>query len=660
MGLTGIRLRRSEWALAALATVTAGAWLGESALASLYPVRVVGLTICLLLGTVVVAARLVGLGRWVVRKALWRVRHRMVAVFFFVGALPVTLSVLLLLLAVSFLFGPLTAYMLTTEVERLGERLSAAASPLALQLRQAREDDRRSILEAFQANMAREIPGLVVQAEIDGDRMSFPGPPLGRQIPPDLRESRGLVRSGGVLYQAIIEDDLPAGGRMLLAVPLTSEMIQQAMPGLNILEGRMERSDGSLGQEETLSFVPLVRADLPPAESGEAGSESSQGWTIFWPFRFQLLDLDTDELETSTYLLLTRPWDLWGKIFAGLPSGAYGLFRWLLYGLLAAFAANVLASLVVAASLTRTLTKAVHGLYVGTEHVNRGDFNHRIPVSGYDQVSDLARSFNDMTASLEGLIEESKKHQQLAAELEIAREVQAKLFPSGPPRIPGLQVLGVCRPALSVSGDFYDYMSLGGEGMAISFGDVSGKGISAALLMASLHSIMRAQCAQIPLGDAQQLEESAAALVRRANEQLHASTDSNKFSTLFFGAYDAASGTLAYANAGHLPPLLLRNGGAQWLDVTGPIVGAFPLVGFGSSTLAVESGDLLVAYSDGVTEPENAAGDPFGEDRLVEAVKRHADSPLPSLIGGVMDEVVAWTGQTGLQDDMTMMVIRKR
>ncbi len=660
MPLLGLSLRRLEKALVALLAVSGTIWLIEPLHMAIRPYWLIAVVLSVCLGCVVATARLFSLARWVVRRALWRVRHRMVVVFFFVGALPVTLSVLLVLLAVSFLFGPLTAYLLTTELEQVGQRLSAAAGPLALHLQEAPSDRWPSVLDTFHADAEPDFPGLVIQAEFGGTKISVPRPGLAQEVPASLGEARGLVRSGDALYIVTIEEDLPSAGRMLLGVPVTSELVAQAIPGMGILGiERLDVPDTDDSDGRGSWFVPIVRGNLPAEGTGTPEGESRPGWRIFWPIRSQALDLDTAALEYSTYVLLTRPWDLWSKIFGALPEGAFVLFKWLLYALLAAFAGNVLASLLIATSMTRTLTKAVHDLYVGTRHVNKGEFSYRIPESGYDQISDLSRSFNTMTASIEGLIEESKQRQQMEAELEIARDVQARLFPTGAPTIQGLEVLGLCRPARSVSGDFYDYVSLGRERVGISFGDVSGKGISAALLMASLHSIMRAQCAQAPWGDAQELEESAARLVQQANEQLYASTDSNMFSTLFFGAYDARNGRLAYANAGHLPPLVLRNGNARALDVTGPIVGAFPSAGFSAATLAIESGDTLVAYTDGLTEPENESGEAFGEERLIGALNRGGDRPLRSLIETVMDEVVAWTGQSALQDDMTMMVLRK-
>ena len=659
MAPLGLRLRKSEKVLASFAAVTAAVWAIEPIHEILYPVRIVSFAVSLVLGIVVVTSRLAAVGRWVVRRTLRRVRYRMVAVFFFVGALPITFSVLLLLLGVSFLFGPLTADMLTTELRQVRERVDAVAGPLAWQLRDVPTDERRSLLEEFHGRAEPDYPGLTIQAELEGMRTSLPSGWLRSEIPPDLGLAPGVVRYGNeMLLAAILETPQPAV-RLLLAVPLSSDLIRTTMPGLDILELRPDGSAGAEGGTRRVPIVPLVQAERPTGQESSGPSWHPSSWRIVWPLRSPILTLNTGEFKTDTCMLVTRPYDLWSKIFGTLPEDSFGLFAFLANGLLAAFGASVLASVIVATSLTRTLTKAVHDLDVGTKHVNEGDFSYRIPVSGYDQVSDLSRSFNSMTESLEGLIEESKQRQQLEAELEIAREVQAKLFPATAPRIAGLEVLGACRPARAVSGDFFDYMGLGGQRLAISFGDVSGKGISAALLMASLHSIMRAQCAQLRWGDALALQESAVGLVRQANEQLQASTESNKFATLFFGAFDAASGTLVYVNAGHLPPLVLRNGSARPLDVTGPIVGAFPSVEFGASTLEIESGDLVVAYTDGLTEPEDEAGEAFGEECLQEAVTKRRDNPLRSLIEEVMDEVIAWTGRPTLQDDMTMLVVRK-
>jgi len=166
-------------------------------------------------------------------------------------------------------------------------------------------------------------------------------------------------------------------------------------------------------------------------------------------------------------------------------------------------------------------------------------------------------------------------------------------------------------------------------------------------MMASMHSIIRTQLSLLT-GSHGDLALSTAELVARANQQLYASTAADKFSTLFFGCYDEQESTLVYSNAGHLPPFLIRGGEVRALEVSGLVAGAFPHAQYESSEIELKAGDLFVAYTDGVTEPENAYGEEFGEQRLIEALLRHADRPINEIIQAVMQEVIEWTGETTL------------
>jgi sigma-B regulation protein RsbU (phosphoserine phosphatase) len=324
------------------------------------------------------------------------------------------------------------------------------------------------------------------------------------------------------------------------------------------------------------------------------------------------------------------------------------------------FGIALLVSLFVAVSLTRTLTRAVYELHAGTERINVGDFSYRAPIHGDDQLAALAGSFNSMAASIESLIVESKERQRLQSELEIAHEVQNQLFPRFVPQLKSVEVLGMCRAAQSVSGDFYDYVELPPSRLAMAFGDVSGKGISAALVMATLHSLIRAQLSLLAQlqGDEKTLH-STSQLIAQVNEQLHMSTAADKVATLFFGTYDQDTDALIYSNAGHLPPMLIRDHRVSRLEVHGMVVGAFPHSVYLSSLLRLEPGDLVVAFTDGITEPENAYGDEFGEDRLAELLVRQADQPVAGIIDAVMREIDLWTGSPALQDDRTMLVLRR-
>jgi sigma-B regulation protein RsbU (phosphoserine phosphatase) len=325
-----------------------------------------------------------------------------------------------------------------------------------------------------------------------------------------------------------------------------------------------------------------------------------------------------------------------------------------------------LVSFILGFSLTRTITQAVHNLYEGTQRVRGGDFSHRIAVQGNDQLAELGRSFNGMTENLERLIVVEKEQERLKSEIEIAREVQNQLFPREAPTMKTLELTGVCHPARMVSGDYYDFVRLGDTTLALAIGDVAGKGISAALLMAALQSIMRTQLsAGIPVHAAAHGGNggghavfSAAELVSQLNKQVYANTAPEKYATFYFGLYDDESRMLTYTNAGHLPPILMRDGHAQHLEVTGTVVGAFPSVTYEEKSLQLRRGDLLVGFTDGIVEPENEYGEAFGEERLVDLLRRYGQRESKEIIARVMETVEQWTGTSELFDDMTLLLAR--
>lgn len=650
-----LKLNRIDSVLLLLAALMAALWLLRSVVSTLEPHLQLIQALLVLFGGLFAVYRLMALGRWVVRKLLWRVRHRMIAVFFFVGVLPISLGALVVAWGVILLLGPVTAHLITEEFSRQASRMEAVAAPLLWQLRDLPPADRPAFLLRYHGQAESRFPGLLLQAELDGTTASYPEGSLAGVLPSRLPESGGLVRKDDTFFLAAVAQEGSSNERVVAVVPVTSSTLSGIIPGLGILELPQRANVPAEGARPAAALGRPV-----PVGGGIPAPASVFDWQINWPVQTVVVDPNTDQARSITFLLRTRPSALWQRIFAQETEMTFGLFTVVGYILAALFLGNLLVSFIVALSLTRTLTRAVNDLYVGTSHVNRGDFAYKIDVRGTDQISDLSRSFNAMTASLERLMEDSKRRQQLEAELEIAREVQGRLFPASPPELGDLEALGVCRPARAVSGDFFDYVHLDDGKLAISFGDVSGKGISAALVMASLHSILRTQVSLLSSGSPHGLEQAASLVVERANLQLCEGTAPEKFSTLFFGAYDPESGRLTYSNAGHLPPLLLRDGEISRLEINGMIVGAFPHAEYSATSVALESGDILVAYTDGVTEPENAQGEEYGEERLRRAVSHRADQALQSVIEEVMDDVVRWTGDSTLQDDMTMLVLRRR
>jgi sigma-B regulation protein RsbU (phosphoserine phosphatase) len=382
------------------------------------------------------------------------------------------------------------------------------------------------------------------------------------------------------------------------------------------------------------------------------------------PVEFAVWD-KPGQMSSQWLFLNTRYSAVLRKLFGQRSDWAENLTMYLqaLIGLLLMVE---LVSVYIGVKLTRSITYAVHNLYEGTQKVRVGDFSHRIEVRGTDQLAELGESFNRMTENLERLVDVAKEKERLQSEIEIAREVQNQLFPRAVPPSLTLELAAVCNPARLVSGDYYDYSSLHDAKIAFAIGDVAGKGISAALLMATVQSSMRAQlragrelaaAAGDRGGSTQRV--STAALVSRLNQQLHAFTPAEKFATFFFSVYDDETGQLTYTNAGHLPPILIRSGAASRLDVNGTVVGAFSFAQYDESMVQLEPGDLLVCFTDGITEPENEFGEMYGEDRLAELLVKNASRPAEEILESVLESVRVWTGSPELQDDMTLLLARR-
>jgi len=305
--------------------------------------------------------------------------------------------------------------------------------------------------------------------------------------------------------------------------------------------------------------------------------------------------------------------------------------------------------------LTRAITGTVDQLYGATQHVKEGDLSHRVKIERRDQLGILGESFNLMTGSISSLIEEQKQRQRLENELSIAREVQNQLFPQRMPSVPGVEIEAICRAARMVSGDYYDFIQLSATRIAIAIADISGKGISAALLMASLQAALRSQLLA-PGSDTL----STAELVARLNVHLVRNTADDRFATFFIGVYDSETRVLRYTNAGHLPAFCLCGDHAVYLDRGGMVLGVFEDYEFEQGVETVPPNAILIGYSDGLVEPENVYGEEFGITRLRDAALRLNGAPPRVIATGMMQAVEDWAGTPEQADDMTVIVARIR
>jgi sigma-B regulation protein RsbU (phosphoserine phosphatase) len=481
----------------------------------------------------------------------------------------------------------------------------------------------------------------------------------------------GVVRREGRYYLMGLASS--GGTQAVLLAPLDARTLASLVPGIgeiSILDlsdavtgvrsksskKRVQvRSSGPVNADASVDDVdlkPSVAGTVPPAYNILDRS-------FWWMNQIEIADwTQPNEKKEVGVSITTRTSAVLSSVFAGhfdfAQTTLYGFI-----GVAALLAFVELISVVIGISMTRTITGAVHNLYQGTVRIGMGDFSARVPVNGSDQLADLGKSFNKMSEQLGNLVEIAKEKERLQSEVSIATEVQSRLFPLTAPQMQSIQLLGTCEPARSVSGDYYDYLRLPSGNLALAIGDVAGKGISAALLMASIQSIMRTQLvAGLVRNGAVDGHFSTATIVEQLSRQLYANTSPEKYATFFFGVYDDTSRLLRYTNAGHLSPLLISSGNISSLEVTGTVVGMFPSVTFEEREVTIGAGDLLIGYTDGITEPENSYGEEFGVERLADIVMKNQTCELAEVVAKVRESVRHWSGTPELPDDMTVLIAR--
>jgi sigma-B regulation protein RsbU (phosphoserine phosphatase) len=308
------------------------------------------------------------------------------------------------------------------------------------------------------------------------------------------------------------------------------------------------------------------------------------------------------------------------------------------------------------ALLARSITSAVHELFLGTERIQQGDFTHRIRIDSRDQLGDLADSFNRMSASIEHLLHVQREKQRLEDELRIAREIQQSLLPVAPPDLAGLDIAALCEPAREVGGDYYDFFVIGPRQVGVLIADVSGKGTSAALYMAELKGLMLALS---------YTERSPRRLLIDVNRRLADHLDNRSFITMTYVVLDLDAGTLTSARAGHTPLIVASATRTDVITSEGMVLG-LRLPGAGErfeQLLAedcrpVEPGDAIVLYTDGVTEAMDTQGELFGDAALTRVVERHRALDATGLRDHLVDAVREFVGEAEPHDDMTMVVMK--
>ena len=299
--------------------------------------------------------------------------------------------------------------------------------------------------------------------------------------------------------------------------------------------------------------------------------------------------------------------------------------------------------------LSRRMTRNLSTLTDGVQRIARGDFTARVPVRSRDEFGQLAAAFNRMAHDVEHHQQLVVEREGLQRELELCRRIQAEMLPHAPLRLGPTEVKGISIPAREVGGDFFNYFELPGGQLAVLVGDVSGKGISAALLMANIQATLRAR---LPL------EPDLARLTAAIDQEIEASTPAGVYATLFLGIVDPLAKSLRYVNAGHHPQFLVRGDGILPLSTGGMPVGLFAGHGYAERTVALADNDVLFFYTDGLVEVENEAGEMFGADRLEALLRTQQAEGVDALLARAESDVRSFRGAAEPFDDVTLMAVR--
>jgi phosphoserine phosphatase RsbU/P len=656
--------------------------------------------------------------RWLRRQLMWRLRNRLVVTYIFIGVIPVLLLIGMGLVAGYLFAGQFATFVITQDISQELQRLEASNSMLATQISAGSMDPRFSaedVVKAAHERLGQEFPGRSLTAWI-GKKAIVAGSaektgPM--EIPEYAKNSptfRSLVLDDDNRIYLRVVNTVERHGvpvSVVASVPISTELLKEIVQdGCLVtiqppdLEGKADIAPATttsgpkgrakppdqnglkfrLGPQKDSSVVTIQGT----AGSAEINAGNIQPKRFFLdaelPFGTALALKEWRSGKTTTGLLAvrTRPSTLYDRLFRTL--GEYSNIILTVLGVVASlFAFIELVALVIGIRLTRTMTASVAHLYNATQHIETGQLAHRIHVTRDDQLAALERSFNSMTESLQKLIVEQKEKQRIESELMIAQEVQALLFPRDISSLEGFEVHGVCRPARTVSGDYYDFLPVGPHQIGLAVGDISGKGISAALLMATVHAFVRAYTLVESVPALQAVGASTVgpenSLIRMStpggvgdlppgtllamlNHQLYRSTPSEKYATMFLGFYDARTRQFNYSNAGHLPPVLIGNDGKiRALETGGLVVGLFGDVTYNDDSVELSPGDIFLAYSDGITEPENEFGE-FGEDRLIALVHENRHLPLDRISDIVVAAVTDWIGGNEQPDDITLVLAR--
>jgi serine phosphatase RsbU (regulator of sigma subunit) len=602
-------------------------------------------------------------------RMLWRVRRKLILSYILIGAVPFTLLGAFSLLGFLLVFFDISSYLVQNRLNGLTDQANALARTTLVEVERTRFENRPDVLSRRQSVLETRYPGISL-AMVPTSGSPRCGVPPSKDLPPPS-PSGSLPRwvsckgfAGLLLFQRADGHSLRLMARAV-ALPNRANPDYAVLVNLPVDEKSTAESLELAGiQLGNLTTVSGENAAVPLQGLKENDAAAAvQPRSLFNTATFlAYTDWQHGLAGRAALAMNVRVGTLYGWLGGEEARSADVSFSRILLFMLVGIGALLLVIEIVALgnglALARSITSAVDELFVGTEHVKRGDFTHRIAARTDDQLGDLASSFNEMTTSISGLLEERNEKRRLEEELRIARGIQMSLLPQGPLSVPGLSVAALCAPAREVGGDYYDFFQLGTDRIGMLIADVSGKGTSAALYMAELKGLMLSLS---------RIHTSPRALLVEADRIIARHLDNHSFITMIYAVIDIGARTLTCARAGHTPFIQIPAGAgarARVLAPGGMVLGLNLDNGerferlLHEVMMPLEPGDLFFFFTDGISEAMDRNGACFGESRLIAFLEQHRDEPPEAIRDRLLEEVEAFAGDQLQHDDITMVILK--
>jgi sigma-B regulation protein RsbU (phosphoserine phosphatase) len=607
------------------------------------------------------------------RRLLWRLRRRLILSYIFIGVVPALLIIAFFSLAAWMVTMNLSAYLFKDGYDDIVDDARLIAQAAAGEIGRERGGAAQTIARVHR-NAGQTYRGLALafvpmtgdaaaRAEAGAwDHVAAPA------VVPEWLRSRPDGWQGTIVVsrpdapnetELVVRAAVPAVsndrrvGFVIADVPIDAQILDLLYDRTRVRAGVVRLG----GESDMASVVNSINE----AQDNGVGSVFGRSVTFF-----DYNDWNDGQPHRAAIPMTFRIGDLYTRLSRAQPAQVRALsfsdaIRAVLIIVAVLFLIIQFVALVMGLALARSITSSIHELSTGTERVRLGDFAHRINIQTKDQLGELASSFNQMTGSIENLLQTAAEKKRLEEELRIARQIQMSLLPRGPLDVPGLAVTALCVPAREVGGDYYDFFKLPQNRLGVLIADVSGKGTSAALYMAELKGLVLSLS---------QIYFSPRQLLTEVNRIISENLDSRSFITMTYAVLDLDKGSMTFARAGHTPMVYMPGPGAlppgaQVLIPSGMVVGLridgaaekFDAL-LEEEVVELTAGDVIVLYTDGITEAMNSESDLFGDARLSQIVEEHGHLDSGELRERILREIEAFVGGADQHDDMTMILLK--